>query len=212
MSRHQLQPTCAATAMCAKVLRLSSAASHAPTLAPNSRPAWATSGLCQSTSTGSGTTPSCFIMLSLSSGVSSAFGTRSAMVSSYGRLRFCHEDTTEPADVTTLSPGSIAQSARSMSARPQSLRTGRATIQASRSCRLFLDHPAVAVGVTEEDERIPGLTLSVLPDALVEMPYGCDLDATTDQLSAGGLYVRYTDLQALEGTGFAGAEPLADRD
>ena len=82
MSRHQLQPTCAATAMCANDLRLSSAASHSPTLPPNSRAASATFGLCQVTSTGSGTAPNCVIMLSLSSVGSSALGTRSAMVSS----------------------------------------------------------------------------------------------------------------------------------
>src|SRR6266542_2688470 len=110
MSRHQLQPTCAATAMCANDLRLASAASHAPTLAPNSRPAWATSGVCHSTSTGSGTAPSCLIMLSLSSVGSSAFGTRSAMGVLLGCLPVRHEDTAEPANVTTLSqaqPASI---------------------------------------------------------------------------------------------------------
>src|SRR5580692_4975824 len=82
MSRHQLQPTCDATAMCAKDLRLSSTASHAPTLPPNSILARATWGLCHTTSTGSGTAPNCLIMLSLISVGSSAFGTRSAMVSS----------------------------------------------------------------------------------------------------------------------------------
>src|SRR5215468_2227815 len=102
MSRHQLQPTCAATAMCANVLRLSSAASHAPALPPHSRLAWATLGLCHVTSTGSGTVPNRLIMLSLSWVGSSAFGMRSTVVSSFGRLPVQHEDTAEPANVTTL--------------------------------------------------------------------------------------------------------------
>src|SRR6202042_2492088 len=66
--------------MCANDLRLSAAASHSPTLPPISMDAWATLGLCHATSTGSGTAPICLIMLSLSSAVSSAFGTRSTMV------------------------------------------------------------------------------------------------------------------------------------
>src|ERR1017187_417372 len=82
MSRHQLQPTCAATAMCANVLRLASTASQVATLAAYSWLDRATLGLLYDTSTGSGTAPSCSIMFSLSSGGSSAFGTRSAMVSS----------------------------------------------------------------------------------------------------------------------------------
>src|SRR5580700_7459181 len=80
MSRHQEQPTWAATAICANDLRLSSAASHSLTWPPICRDASATLGLCHATSTGSGTAPSCLIMLSLSPAVSSAFGTRSAMV------------------------------------------------------------------------------------------------------------------------------------
>src|SRR5690348_8097580 len=87
MSRHQLQPTCDATAMCANDLRLASAALHAPTLPPNSRLSWVTSGLCYSTSTFSGTAPSCLTMFSLSSLGSSAFGMRSAMMSSFLSLR-----------------------------------------------------------------------------------------------------------------------------
>src|SRR5881392_4023286 len=104
MSRHQPQPTCAATAICANVLRLASAASHAPTFAPNSSAAWATLGLCHSTSTGSATAPNCLIMLSLTSGVSSAFETRNAMVSSLDVLLVRHEDTDGLANVTILSP------------------------------------------------------------------------------------------------------------
>src|SRR5919199_4376400 len=101
MSRHQLQPTCAATAMCAKVLRLSSAAFHAATLAPNSSAACATAGLCHVTSTGSATAPNCLIMLSRISAGSSAFGTRSVvMVSSLDLLLVRHEDTVERTDVT----------------------------------------------------------------------------------------------------------------
>src|SRR5262249_21238128 len=67
------------------------------------RLAKATLGLCHSTSTGSGTPPSCLIMLSLRSVVSSAFGTRSAMGVLLRRLPVRHEDTAEPSNVTTLS-------------------------------------------------------------------------------------------------------------
>src|ERR1700739_1719312 len=79
---HQREPTWPATAMCANVLRLASAASHLATSAENTWLNMATLGLLYITSTGSGTTPSCLIMLSLSSAGSSTFGTRSAMVSS----------------------------------------------------------------------------------------------------------------------------------
>src|SRR5882757_1491787 len=101
MSRHQLQPTCAATAMCAKVLRLASAASHAATLPLNSWLATASLGLFHSTSTGSGTAPNCLTILSRNSVGSFAFGTRSAMVSSLDVYLFGHEDTARPANVTT---------------------------------------------------------------------------------------------------------------
>src|ERR1700741_4232060 len=102
MSRHQLQPTCAATAICANVLRLSSAASHAAILAPNSSAAWATLGLCHVTSTGSATAPNCLIMLSRSSLGISAFDTRNVvMVSSRTFCVVRHEDTADGANVTT---------------------------------------------------------------------------------------------------------------
>jgi hypothetical protein len=68
--------------MCANVLRLASTASQVATLAENSWLDMATLGLLYDTSTGSGTAPSCLIMFSLSSGGSSAFGTRSTMVPS----------------------------------------------------------------------------------------------------------------------------------
>src|SRR5205814_7237118 len=100
MSRHQLQPTCAATAMCAKVFRLSSAASHAAILAPNSSAAWATLGLCHVTSTGSATAPNCLIMRSRSSLGISAFDTRNIVMVSYlDVLLVRHEDTAERANV-----------------------------------------------------------------------------------------------------------------
>src|SRR5437868_12771889 len=103
MSRHQLQPTCAATAMCAKVLRLSSAASHVAILAPSSSAAWATLGLCHVSSTGSATAPNCLIMLSRSSLGISAFEIRSVI-----RCPPCvwHEDTAATRNVTALGSSS----------------------------------------------------------------------------------------------------------
>src|SRR5262249_25144306 len=93
MSRHQLQPTCAATAMCANDLRLSSAASHSFTLPPNSRLAFVTLGLCQVTSIGSGAAPNCLVMLPWSALGSSAFGTRRTIGVHLRHLPVRHEDT-----------------------------------------------------------------------------------------------------------------------
>ena len=53
--------------MCANVFRLASTASHVAMLAENSWLDRATLGLLYVTSTGSGTAPSCLIMLSRSS-------------------------------------------------------------------------------------------------------------------------------------------------
>jgi len=87
--------------MCANTFRLPSTASHAPTLPLNSRLDSATPGLFHITSTGSGTAPNRMTIFSLSSLGSSAFGTRTAMVSSI--ICMClyrHEDTARSAPVT----------------------------------------------------------------------------------------------------------------
>jgi hypothetical protein len=82
--------------MCANVFRLASAASHVAALAASSWLDMATLGLLYVTSSGSGTAPSCLIMFSLSSAGSSAFGMRSAMVSSLDVCLFGMKTPTGP--------------------------------------------------------------------------------------------------------------------
>src|SRR6185312_12393701 len=65
----------------------------------------------------------------------------------------------------------------------------------------LLDRPGVAVGIAEEDECTPGEGL--------HFSY---LQAPAQQLSAGGVDVRYHELQSAERTGSAVNEPLAERD
>src|SRR5690349_4121606 len=108
MSRHQLQPTWAATAMCAKLLRFASTASHRATCAEWYWLASASFGLFHSTSTGSGTAPSCSVRAVRSSAGNSAFGTRSVIVFSRyvgGFVPCRHEDTACRGDVTSGAAG-----------------------------------------------------------------------------------------------------------
>src|SRR5712671_676685 len=101
MSRHQLQPTCAATDMWAKVLRLASAASYAPTFAPNSSPAWATLGLCHRTSTGLGHGTELLDHGFAHLGGDLCFGNAQRHGVLPGGVLVRHEDTAERRNVTT---------------------------------------------------------------------------------------------------------------
>src|SRR5687767_12532393 len=112
--------------------------------------------------------------------------------------------------------------ARRTTSRPPSWRPRSPSSSAEVSLRLlaslasgprggaFLQDPAVAVGVVEEDERVPRPALAVDEAALLEMLHRAHLDATGGQLLACGVDVVDDELRPLQRAGLGSGDARAD--